>query len=87
MAKRCNRRRERYEDKRLDWRDPNMPVLVLCDVALQHPDGRIEHQGTKLMEITPEQRRLASEKFMKASVDPDWRNDPTYFAKKRRPIR
>lgn len=78
------RRSKRREDKRLDWRDPDMPVLVLCDTGIKHPDGRIERTGVKMLALTPEQRRSASEQFMRTSVDPHWRSDPTYDLNRRK---
>lgn len=79
-----NRRRERFEDKRLDWRDPNMPVFTLCDLQLQYPDGRIEIKTNQMITLTPEQRQQVSADSLAKCIDPLWRDDPTYFAKKRR---
>lgn len=74
----ANRSKKQREDNRLDWRDPDMPVLVLCDTGVRYPDGRIVRTGVKMMALTPEQRRSASEQFMRTSIDPHWRSDPTY---------
>lgn len=80
-----NRRREYYEDKRLDWRDPNMPCWTLCQgVTIRFEDGRSEYHDMMMLPLTPEQRQEASKQMLVASKDPDWRNDPTYYAAKRK---
>jgi hypothetical protein len=59
-------------DKRLNWRDINMPVLRL-------------NNSRKMIEVTPDyikyyyEQKLANP-FYNA---PSWRNDPTYNLKKK----
>lgn len=79
-----NKRRERYEDKRLNWRDPDMPVFTLCDLKLEYPDGRIEFKNNQMLALTPKQRQQASINSLKECTDPLWRDDPTYFPKRRK---
>lgn len=65
------RRRTREPDKRLDWRDPNMPVLRLMESCF----GEI-----KLTPIPPheESEHCTSMVSNKNPLAPTWRDDPTY---------
>ena len=60
-------------DKRLDWRDPNMPVLRYGKFG--------DFIGTK--EVSPDDIT----RYYKAKLEqmgyqlPDWKDDPTYFLK------
>lgn len=58
------RRRRNEPDKRLDWRDPDMPVLRAMDTGMEA--------------MTPEDESKYSQMVMRKSIEPDWRNDPTY---------
>lgn len=64
------RRRQREPDKRLDWRDPNMPVLRAMDTGMEA--------------LSPEDESAYSQDVMARSIEPTWRNDPTYNLAKRR---
>lgn len=63
------RRRTREPDKRLDWRDPNMPVLRAMDTGMEA--------------LSPEDESAYSADVMARSLEPTWRNDPTYNLAKR----
>ena len=68
------RRRRDPPDKRLDWRDPNMPCIR---------SGIID--GVKqTAEIKPEhiQQYYSIKLQRNKEVEPEWRNDPTYNLKK-----
>ena len=73
-----NRRRERYEDRRLDWRDPQMPVYRGYHlgngrfVEFADPDYERRYREHK-MEVERVERRY-----------PDWRNDPTYNLRRKK---
>lgn len=58
------RRRDRRPDNRLDWRDKNMPVLRAMDTGME--------------ELTPESESEYSQDVMNRSLEPTWRNDPSY---------
>lgn len=64
------RRRQREPDKRLDWRDPLMPVLRAMDTGMEA--------------LSPEDESAYSQMVMRESLEPGWRNDPTYDLAKRR---
>ena len=65
-------KRRHLPDTRLDWRDPNMPVL------------RLNNKG-QFVEVDPEfiqqyyDRKINSIDY----VAPHYKNDPTYFLKKK----
>jgi hypothetical protein len=65
-----NRRRTSKPDKRLDWRDPDMPVLRAMDTGMEA--------------LSPEEESAYSADVMVRSIEPTWRNDPTYNLAKRR---
>lgn len=74
------RRRRREVDKRLDWRDPDMPVLTLVKYTHRFlPPKRIMEQ------VTPERMSQFSRQTLEAftPLAPNWRNDPTYNLAKR----
>lgn len=75
--------RKRKEKKLLDWRDPEMPVLTMMNVQTTNPDGSVERKK-EIWEITPAQRQELSQHCLNTSMDPHWRNDPTYFSKRSR---
>lgn len=58
------RRRNKEPDRRLDWRDPDMPVLRAMTTGME--------------EMTPEDESEYSRNVMLLSLEPHWRNDPTY---------
>jgi hypothetical protein len=64
-----NKDRDTQRTLRLDWRDPNMPVMLNCTDPLT---------GTYLKEFTSERAQYVSQIRMQMSHAPDWRNDPTY---------
>lgn len=73
-----NRRRERYEDRRLDWRDPQMPVIR--EYTMRNGERKIivdadyEHRYREhLMEVERVECRY-----------PDWRSDPTYNLRRKK---
>ena len=75
------RRRRREPDHRLDWRDPDMPVLVATEAPW----------GGKYLAETPadENHEFFASKMTDPSYQhryPGWRDDPTY-ALRRRPRR
>jgi hypothetical protein len=53
-------------DKRLNWRDKNMPVYKVL--------------GDKAIEITPEERQRIAKMKMESDL-PNWTDDPTYDMK------
>lgn len=61
-------------DRRLDWRDPQMPVLRDYTMG----DGSIRHI------IDPDYERRYREMLIQISDHYNWRNDPTYDLKKQR---
>ena len=65
-------------DVRLDWRDPNMPVLRYGKFG--------NFVGTK--EVAPQdiQRYYAAKLAQIGSQMPDWKDDPTYDLKKKKKI-
>lgn len=58
------KRRRKEPDKRLDWRNPDMPVLRAMDTGME--------------EMTPEDESEYSRDVMRRSLEPTYRNDPTY---------
>ena len=61
-------------DVRLNWRDPNMPVL-----RLGYP-----HNKLIVMEVKPEKVKAYYEQKMLNHPAPHYKNDPTYFLKKKK---
>ena len=62
-------------DRRLSWRDPNMPVLR---------DYRMG-DGTIRTTIDPDYERRYREMLIQTTAHPNWKSDPTYHLSKRRP--
>jgi len=64
--------KRKIPDKRLDWRDPDMPVLRL-------------NSSHKMIEVDPDwikhfyERKIADPFYN----PPNWRHDPTYDMKKK----
>lgn len=58
------RRRSKAPDRRLDWRDPDMPVLRAMTTGME--------------EMAPDDESAYSADVMQRSLEPNWRNDPTY---------
>lgn len=71
------RRRRNEPDKRLDWRDPNMPVLR----PWEFPDG-----SKGLAEIPPqeESRHCHHQVNNGNPLAPEWFNDETYNLARRK---
>lgn len=65
-------KRRQPQDTRLNWRDPNMPVLKL---------GFLNKQP-HLFEVDPDKVRAYYEAKMLNHPAPHYKNDPTYFLKK-----
>lgn len=63
------RRRRKEPDTRLDWRDPDMPVLRV----FERPWGEVA-----LDPEPPEKEQAFRREMMMFSQAPNWRNDPTY---------
>lgn len=62
-------------DNRLDWRDPAMPVLR---------DYRMG-DGSKKTLVDEDYERRYREMLMVASNNPQWRKDPTYNLRRKKP--
>lgn len=62
-------------DRRLDWRDPNMPVIR---------DYRMAN-GQHRTEVDPDYERRYREHLMQFGEQPSYRNDPTYNLRKDKP--
>lgn len=58
------RRRRNEPDKRLNWRDPDMPVLRAMTTGME--------------ELSPESETAYSKDVMQRSIEPIWQHDPTY---------
>jgi hypothetical protein len=61
-------------DRRLNWRDPNMPVMR---------DYRM-NDGTIRTIIDPDYEHRYREMLMQTTAHPSYRQDPTYDLKKQR---
>jgi len=59
--------------KRLDWRDPDMPVIRAY---------RFQDDCTRI-EFDPEYERRYREHMMQVASQPSWRKDPTYNLKRK----
>lgn len=67
------RRRKLPSDDRLNWRDPDMPLLKL---------GYLNKELV-LFEVSPEKVRMHYEDKMEHHPAPSWKDDPSYsWAKK-----
>lgn len=60
--------------KKIDWRDPDMPVIRNYRMA----DG-----STKDL-VPPDYERRYRKHLMTAAVQPKWKDDPTYNLKRRK---
>ena len=68
------RRHRKEPEKRLDWRDPDMPVLRAMTTGMEA--------------LSPKSESEYSQDVMQRSIEPEWRKDPAYnfatdLAKKR----
>lgn len=61
-------------DHRLSWHDPAMPVLRDYKMG----NGEVRNV------IDPEYERRYREMLVQTSVEPSWKNDPTYDMRKKR---
>jgi hypothetical protein len=61
-------------DTRLNWRDPNLPVLRDYRMA----------DGSRKTEVDPDYERRYREMLIETSIQPSWKSDPTYDLKKQR---
>lgn len=68
-------RRRQQPDTRLDWRDPQMPVLR---------DYKMD-DGTLHTVVDPDYERRYRELLMATCIDPTYHSDPTYLTCKRKP--
>lgn len=64
------RDRRPYRDDRPDWRNPNMPVLIM-------------HRVNGLVPVNPEFMSQVSRHKLANDIEPDWRRDPTYNLRRR----
>ena len=80
-----NRRRERYEDRRPHWSDPDLPVFRE-EKCIDTYTGRVV--WTRMIQLTPEQEnQRAQNSLWQGDLQgvPDWHNDPSYnWARRRR---
>ena len=74
-------RRRRKPDTRLDWRDPNMPVIR----DIEYQNGMRVWRVQEL--IAPEIEQKYRIEVMQHYPRQDWRQDPTYHMAKRRRCR
>jgi len=65
-------KRKLVSDKRLNWRDPDMPVLRL-------------NSSHQMIEVDPEYIHSYYDRKMRSpdNIAPNWRHDPTYDMKKK----
>lgn len=70
------KRARNQPDKRLDWRDPNMPVLM----RVSYDKG----QTFQLCEIEPVAVQKYYEQKIIVNSSPSWRYDETYDMKRRK---
>ena len=74
------KRRKPTPDKRLNWRDKNMPVLRMARAS--------ENEPFTLQPLNPiavqqwHEYKMATSDFR--PQEPDWRNDPTYDLRRKR---
>lgn len=64
--------RKAKPDLRLDWRDPNMPVIRRYRMA----------NGETRTLVDPDYERRYREMLMQTTSHVTWRNDPIYFHKR-----
>lgn len=62
------KRKRLLPDKRLDWRDPNMPVL---DDGIAKTPEKFAWERTRSF--------VAADGVIGRRHFPDWKNDPSYF--------
>ena len=62
------KRRKLPPDNRLDWRDPNMPVL---DDGLEKTPEQFQRERLRML--------ISTEGFTGAKHFPHYKNDPSYF--------
>lgn len=67
------RRRRNEPDTRLDWRDPNMPVLLRMDYG----------EGPVLDAVPPKRASAYAREAMKDKRKPIWQWDETYHMRRR----
>lgn len=61
-------------DTRLDWRDPNMPVLREYRMG----DGSVKHL------VDPNYEQRYRDMLVHSASTPSWRDDPTYNLKRQK---
>lgn len=74
------RRRKLPPDKRLDWRDPDMPVLRV----IVHDDMFGNEVRRETIEVAPETEQVWSMRKMREGLNPKYKDDPTYDLKGKR---
>lgn len=72
------RRKCQPHDNRPDWRDPNMPVLMMAEV-----DGKVMLYPIKPDHVT---QYYAAKMNNPYSSEPEYKNDPTYDLKKKKKV-
>jgi hypothetical protein len=63
------RRRDRTPDKRLNWRDPNMPVLRYMEFGWGEK---------RLVEVPPHEEQEYCASAIDLKAEPNWKKDPSY---------
>ena len=63
------RRRDRTPDKRLDWRDPMMPVLR---------EMEFNFGERRLVEVPPQEEQEHCANAIEVKQSESWRDDPSY---------
>ena len=71
---RASRARSR-PDRRLDWRDPEMPCLR--EYKVEDADCNIIERG--MDEVRPQEVSQVATQDLGETGEPSWRNDPSYF--------
>ena len=68
-------RRRKFIDKRLDWRDKDMPCIRLAKI-----DGKWQ-----MAEFTPDQIQQYYQQKLESNstIEPNWKEDSTYNLKKK----
>jgi len=67
------RRRKLPPDNRLDWRDPDMPIL---DDGIKKTPEQFQRERTRAL--------AASYGSFSSKIFPDWKNDPGYYGWKKK---
>lgn len=80
MRQRPWRNRRKEPDKRLDWRDPNMPVL-----APVHYDGWGPKNAIEMEEVSPAERQASSQENLTNPYVNDYRHDESYWWNRKDP--